>query len=254
MMAMRSRSLLFAALAAVVVLMAPPARAAARAPAHPDLSGFWELAADTPPDPGLTAKVAPGTVMLHDTGATELPRGDFGGLQLKPAAVAAAKAWDPKQDLTVAKACSPPSIIYAMQGPFPMEVYQGTELVVFKLEYYDMVRIIFLDGRPHPPADAPHSKTGHSIGHWEGDTLVVDTTHLESATLTNNGLSHSDDVHVVERFKLGADGKTLLSTQEFDDPAVLDNKGARFIAWRKKPGEYVYPYDCNPSFGLNYGK
>jgi hypothetical protein len=244
------------ALAAVLAMAFGLASAplAARAAAHPDLSGYWDLTANTPPDAALIAQLPKGAVLLRDTGAPELPRGDFGGLKLKPAAVAAAAAWDPKEDLGVAKACSPPSIVYAMQGPFPMEIHQGTELIVFKLEYYDLIRIIFMDGRGHPPAAAPHSKMGHSIGRWEGDVLVVDTTHLEAATITNNGLSHSEDVHVVERFKLSPDGRSLLSTQTFEDPATLDNVGARFIAWGKKPGEYVYPYDCDPSFGLNYQK
>ena len=219
---------------------------------RPDLSGYWSLADKTPVDKGLMDRLAPATVVLHDTGAAELPRGDYGGLKLKPAALAAAQAWNPRDDLTLDKVCSPPSIVYAMQGPFPMEVYQGTELIVFKLEYYDMVRIVFMDGRAHPPKDAPHSKVGHSIGRWEGDVLVVDTDHLAAATILNNGLGHTDDVHVVERFRLAPDGKTLLSTQEFDDPAVLETRGARFIGWTKEPG-YVGPYDCDPSFALNYG-
>ena len=229
------------------------AQTAPRTPSgHPDLSGFWNLDEKIPDDAALMARLAPNTVELHDTGPIELPRGDYGGLKLKPGALAAAQKWDPREDLTIAKVCSPPSIVYAMQGPFPMEIYQGTELIVFKLEYYDMVRVIFMDGRGHPPKDAPHSKTGHSIGHWDGDVLVVDTDHLEAATITNNGLSHTEDVHVIERFRLSPDGKTLLSTQEFEDPAVLDNRGARFIAWRKRPGQYVDPYDCDPSFALNY--
>ena len=219
---------------------------------RPDLSGYWNLNDKVPADAALMSKLPPGAVVLHDTGAAELPRSDYGGLKLKPAAVAAAKAWDPRDDLALDKVCSPPSIVYAMQGPFPMEIHQGTELIVFKLEYYDMVRIVFMDGRKHLPADAPHSKVGHSIGHWEGDVLVVDTDHLAAATLTNNGLGHSDDVHVIERFRLAPDGKTLLSTQEFDDPTVLDSKGARFVAWSKEAG-YVGPYDCDPSFSLNYG-
>ncbi|MGZ3272471.1 MAG: hypothetical protein ACXU82_00310 [Caulobacteraceae bacterium] len=219
---------------------------------HPDLSGFWRLDEKIAPDPTLMKRIGANAVVLHDTGAPELPRGDYGGLKLTPAAIAAAQAWDPKEDLSVAKVCSPPSIIYAMQGPFPMEVYQGTELIIFKLEYYDIVRVIFMDGRGHPPKDAPHSKTGHSIGRWDGDVLVVDTDHLEASTLTNNGLNHTEDVHVIERFRLSPDGKTLLSTQEFEDPAVLDNRGARFIAWTKQPGNYVNPYDCDPSFALNY--
>jgi hypothetical protein len=244
-----------ASLAALAVLaLAPDAFAAPKMlHGHPNLSGYWTLNDKTPPDPALMARLAPNTAFLKDTGATEFPRGEYGGLKLTPAAQAAAKAWDPKNDLTIDKVCQPPSIIYAMQGPFPMEVFQSDDLIVFKLEYYDMVRVVFLDGRGHTPADAPHSKTGHSIGHWEGDTLVVATDHLEAATITNNGLSHTEGAHVIERFRLSADGKSLLSTQEFEDPAMLQNRGARFIAWTLEPGQYVGAYDCDPTFGLNYG-
>jgi hypothetical protein len=243
-----------AAAALLAAATAPQAQTLPRTRSgHPDLSGYWALAEKTPADPVLMSKLPPDAVVLNDTGAAELPRGNYGGLKLKPAALAAAQAWDPRDDLALDKVCSPPSIIYAMQGPFPMEIHQATELIVFKLEYYDMVRIVFMDGRKHPPKDAPHSKVGHSIGHREGDVLVVDTDHLAAATLTNNGLGHTDEVHVVERFRLAPDGKTLLSTQEFDDPAVLDTKGARFVAWTKEAGQYVGPYDCDPSFSLNYG-
>ncbi len=137
-----------------------------------------------------------------------------------------------------------------MQGPFPIEIFQSSAFIVIKLEYYDMVRMIFLDGR-QPESDYPDSKVGFSTGHWEGATLVVETTHLEAATLTNNGLDHTNKVQVVERFKLGADG-SLLSTQEFADPEVLDNRGVRFIAWRKQAGQHVFPYECDPGFAGNY--
>ena len=229
----------------------PPATAAPPVAAHPDFSGFWNLDVKVPRDPQLMAKVAPNTVFLDDTGPVEFPAGEFGGLKLKPAALEAARKWNPYQQLTIENACKPPSIVYAMQGPFPIEVFQSEKFIVIKLEYYDMVRIIFLDGRK-PESDYPHSPVGFSTGHWEGDTLVVETTHLEAATITNNGLDHTDGVRVIERFKLGADGKTLLSTQEFEDPAVLDNRGVRFIAWRKQPGQHVYPYECDPGFAGNY--
>lgn len=219
--------------------------------AVPDFSGYWDLTMKVAPDPALMRQLPPNTVVLHDTGPVELPAGDFGGLKIKSKALAAALAWKPIDDMTLSKACQPPSIIYAMQGPFPMEIYQGPKLMVMKLAYFDMVRIIFLDGRT-PPAGVPDTKTGYSVGHWEGSTLVVETTHLEAATITNNGLDHSNKVRVLERFKLGPDGKTLLSTQEFEDPEVLDAPGARFIAWRRKPGEFVPPYECDPSFVLNY--
>jgi hypothetical protein len=55
---------------------------------------------------------------------------------------------------------------------------------------------------------------------------------------------------VIERFKLSDDGKTLLSTAEYEDPDTLDNRGARFIAWRSVPGQYVNPYECDPSWAV----
>jgi hypothetical protein len=230
-----------------------PASGAAPAVTRPDLSGYWQLSRKQQPDQALVAQIAPNTAMLDDVGATEYEPGHYGGLKVKPQALAAAMKWTPRDDMTVSNACKPPSIVYAMQGPFPLEIYQGTEFIIFKLEYYDLIRIVFMDGRPHPPADAPHTKMGHSIGRWEGSTLVVDTTHLQSSTITNNGLNHSDKAHVIERFRLSEDGTTLLATQEFEDPETLENRGARFIGWKRgKPGETVYPYDCDPSFALEY--
>ncbi len=258
---MMLRQRVMAALACCLVglaVTAGEARAAAAsatpASAHPDLSGFWDLSAKVPRDKFLIDKLPANTVILDDTGPVEFPAGNFGGLKVKPKALEAAKNWNPRDDLSVRNACRPPSIVYAMQGPFPLEIYQGTEFIIIKLEYFDLIRIVFMDGREHPPADAPHSKLGFSTGKWEGQMLVVDTTHLEPATITNNGLTHSDKVHVIERFRLSDDGSTLLSTQEFEDPEVLDNRGARFIAWKRKPGEHVYPYDCDPTFALEYQK
>lgn len=221
--------------------------------ARPDLSGFWMLAQGAPiEDPALKAKISPGTVILADTGAVEFPRMEFGGLKLTPAAEEAAKTWNPEDEMSVSSTCRIPSIVYAMQGPFPIEIFQGTEFTVIRLEYFDMARVIFTDGRKHMPAGAPLTKTGNSVGRWEGDTLVVETIHLKEATITNNGLSHSDKVRVTERFKLSADGKKLLATQEFEDPEMLLNKGVRFITWNRVEGDHVHAYDCDPSFAENY--
>lgn len=225
---------------------AAPAR-----PAHPDLSGFWNLDMSVPRDAALMRQVAPNTAFLDDTGPKEFPAGEFGGLKLKPAAQEAARHWDPYTQLTPENACKPPSIVYALQGPFPIEIFQSDTFIVMKLEYYDLVRLIFLDGR-QPEKDYPDSKVGFSSGHWEDQTLVVETTHLEPATITNNGLDHTAGIRVLERFKLSPDGRHLLATQEFADPAILDNQGVRFIAWRKEPGQHVYPYECDPGFSGNY--
>lgn len=239
-----------AAIAAAGLAFAVPAAPPA---AHPDLSGFWgPMRQQHPVDAALMAKLPPNTAVLDDSGVAEFPQGEYGGLKLKPAALAEARKWKPEDEMTVARTCAAPSIVYAIQGPFPFEVYQTPQVIVFRYEYFDQVRIIFTDGRPHLPANAPHTKVGDSIGHWEGDELVVDTTHLAPATITNNGLNHSAGLHMVERYKLSPDRKRLMATEWFEDPAVLDNNGARYIQWTAQPGNHVAGYDCDPSFALNY--
>ena len=77
--------------------------------------------------------------------------------------------------------------------------------------------------------------------------------HLKEATITNNGLDHSDAVRVIERFRLSPDRKQLWATQEFEDPEMLDNRGVRFISWTRAD-DHVHAYDCDPSFAEEYNK
>lgn len=229
------------------------AGAQAAEPARPDLSGFWMLARERfEPDPELTRHVPAGTVVMLDTGAAEFGKMEFGGLKPKPEVLEAARNWDPQQDMTVSNACKAPSIVYALQGPFPIEIYQGRDIIVMRLEYFDMARVFLMDGRPPWPEKAPHTKVGFSQGRWEGDTLVVVTTHLKAATITNNGLEHSDAMKVTERYRLSKDGRTLMASQEYDDPVALENRGVRYINWRRVQGDHVRSYDCDPSFAENY--
>ena len=240
--------------AVAVIAMCPIlAAVAADSARKPDLSGFWMLVPQVAQlDPELAKHVPAGTVVMKDTGAAEFGLMEFGGLKLTPKALAAARNWDPNQEMTVSNACKAPSIVYALQGPFPIEIFQATELLVMRLEYYDLTRVIFLDGRGAWPPGAPHTKTGYSVGHWEGDQLVVTTTHLKAATITNNGLEHSNGMRVTERFRLADGGKRLVATQEYDDPQVLENRGVRYIEWRRVEGDHVHGYDCDPSFAENY--
>ena len=215
------------------------------------LSGFWMAKfADQPHGQELIDALPKGTHLLTDTFAVpELPIGDFGGLKVTQRALDEVKAFDPKEQRGPSGACASQSMTYVMQAPFPMEVYATPQLIVFRMEYYDMVRFVFLDGRKHPGADAPHTKAGHSIGHWEGNDLVVDTTHIASATFFNNGFNHSDDIHVIERFRVSPDGQTLWITQEYEDPAVFEGRAARYMAYSRGPEDgYVYPFDCDPGY------
>jgi hypothetical protein len=240
-------------LVAAAALACCPAFAKSGDPAHPDLTGYWGPSLKIDPMPeDLKAKLPPNTAILQDTGPAEFPRGEYGGLIPTAKAKAHADAWKPEDEMTLARVCLPQSVIYAEQGPFPFEIEQAPGLIVFRYEYFDQVRLIHTDGRPHLPADAPHTKMGDSIGHWEGDTLVIDTDHIAASTITNNGLDHSDNIHMIERYRLSPDGKRLEASQWFSDPETIENNGARFIAWSKDPAKHIYPYECDPSFALEY--
>jgi hypothetical protein len=237
-----------AALAAVLAaaLVALPAAA----DGVPDLSGVWKVKFERQPSGrALIDELPKDAVLIDDAGGGELAAGDYAGLKLTPSALEQIKHYDYADELKRENTCVPPSVAFYMQAPFPMRIHQGRDLIVLQMEFFDMFRIIHLDETQHPPPDAPHFKSGHSIGHFEGDTLVVDTTNIEPGTFMNNGFDHSEHMHIVERFRLSPDGQTLWLTQLYDDPETFEGKAARYMAWTRDPGGVIYPYECDPSYG-----
>jgi hypothetical protein len=239
----------------VLGVAAPVAVVSAQAPQGHGIAGFWSMSraptpprrAPTPAESELMAHFPEHAVVLADSGATEFPPGDYGGLAVHAALREAAKDYDPENQTDVSLTCRPPGVIYSMQGPFPIEIFEGRDLVVIKLEYFDLVRVIFMNETSHPD-DWPHSQTGHSVGRWEGDTLVVDTAKLVPGTLFNNGVDYTESVHLLERFRL-ADRDTLIVTQQFEDPGSFEGTAARVMSFTRGD-DHVYPYDCDPTYGL----
>jgi len=102
------------------------------------------------------------------------------------------------------------------------QIVQTRDQVVLFSENIHEFRIISLDGRPHPPA-AVRSWSGDSIGHWEGDTFVVDTKNFTDNTwMSAEGRvsPHSDQLHIVERYRR-IDANTLEIEATVEDPVVL---------------------------------
>lgn len=108
-----------------------------------------------------------------------------------------------------------PKQIYVQFG---FQIFQPANYMVMTWEFMHAYRIIPTDGRPHTlPADV-HLYQGDSVGHWEGDTLVVDTTNLNGRTwLDTVGNFHSDALHVVERFTM-KDSETIDYEATLTDP------------------------------------
>src|SRR4051794_23265628 len=97
--------------------------------------------------------------------------------------------------------CLPPGVPRMLYTPYPTQIIQLADRVVFLYEGGAHIwRVIYLDGRPHPNDPDP-AWLGHSTGHWEGDTLLVDVIGFNDRSwLDNSGHPHGEKLHVVERF------------------------------------------------------
>ncbi|MGE0362911.1 MAG: hypothetical protein AB7H93_14795 [Vicinamibacterales bacterium] len=208
---------------AVWMLGAVAATAAAQAPATPpDLNGFW---------------VNQYTPDLSTALGRQPPFTDFG-----------AERWrtvDTSKDPT--GVCLPVGPSRAFTAPFPFLLVQSKDTIGILFEYQSIWRAIYMDGRPHPDDidDYPYFM-GHSIGRWDGDVLLVDTTGIdERSWLDTAGHEHSAKLRLTERFvKTGPD--TMDWTVTYDDPVYFTRPWSITRTFRRgKPGDRLLPYTCN---------
>jgi hypothetical protein len=144
--------------------------------------------------------------------------------QLTPAYAAKLKAYtdsmkEGENTQSSAANCLPPGIPGIMAQPYPIEFLFTPGKVTIAIEAYNQMRRVFTDGRPHP-ADPDPLWYGHSIGHWEGDTLVVDTVGFDPHTDIAPGVGHTDKMHIVERIRKVSPEKIEITTT-IEDPEVL---------------------------------
>jgi hypothetical protein len=139
-------------------------------------------------------------------------------------------------------------------GGYAMQIVQNAQTIAFLYEdrpgpYF---RLVYIDGRGHPE-DFDPSYVGHSIGHWEGDTLVVDVVGLNDETWLGSGtigpkyaMMHSDKMHVVERWTRTGNVITYEATVDdpvmFTKPWVMTPRQTQLAA----PDDYIRPTMCIP--------
>ncbi|EIZ78202.1 hypothetical protein WSK_3223 [Novosphingobium sp. Rr 2-17] len=105
------------------------------------------------------------------------------------------------------------------------------------------VRHIFMD-QSHPK-NLMKSYSGHSVGHWEGKTLVVDTVgYNERGQLDEVGNPHSDQLHVLERWTPSEDGNALSVEFTFSDPVYYTQSFSKTREYRRAAGQRIGDYDC----------
>jgi len=110
------------------------------------------------------------------------------------------------------------------------------------------IRWIYLDGRPHAdPEIKPPSYSGDSIGHWEGDTLVVETTNFESKHhWVQTGIPISDQFKIVEHIKLKDGGKTMEDTFTMTDPVNWEGEWVNTKRWYRYDNSDIEEAYCLP--------
>jgi len=107
------------------------------------------------------------------------------------------------------------------------------------------VRTIYMDGRSHPPSAAT-SLQGHSVGHWEGSTLVIDTTGFSDNPIGNIfGIASGPNKHLVEHLALAADGRSLEYRFTLEDSTYLQAPVSGSYTWLYRPDVVASTERCD---------
>lgn len=149
---------------------------------------------------------------------------------LKPELSPASAVDNSPENATINASCAPLGMPTVMLRPYPFEFVFQPGRVLILLELKGEVRRIYTDGRAHPD-DVSLSRGGHSIGHWEKNTLVVDTVGLNDAQIAP-GIFSNGPVHIVERMRLiNTEALTIDTTVEA--PAVLTRPWSYSVTYQR---------------------
>ena len=187
----------------------------------PDLSGVWER----PPilDMSKDGK--------NQKGAGPLPFTDWAKANLV-------------EEFDGAAHCLPLGYVRSVGTPFPFEIVQRRDRIVLLYEFNNDFHVIFMDGRGHP-ADWEPTWAGHSIGKWDGDTLVVDTVGFNEKTrLDVVGHPHSGGLRVLERFT-PTDPMHIAYEITIDDPKAYTKPFQNARTFTRRTDWELTEYNCN---------
>jgi len=129
-----------------------------------------------------------------------------------------------------------------MVGLFPMQIVQTPQQIVILYEYMNVFRVIPLNAK-HPDDLVP-TYMGDSVGHWDGDTLVVDVTGFNDKTwLTGTGTFHSEALHITERYTR-VDKDQINYDVTMVDPGVLTKPWTIHLTIMLREGTRLQEYVC----------
>ncbi len=144
--------------------------------------------------------------------------------------------------------CYPAGMPMIMTRVWPIAMIQLPTAIYMISGFENALRIIYIDGRAHTDPDiVVRSYNGDSVGHWEGDTLVVDTTSMVTAHhWIDSGLPLSDEFHIIERMQLTNGGKTLEIKYIMTDPKNWDGVWTSTKKWQRQDDTDITEVECTP--------
>jgi hypothetical protein len=180
----------------------------------------------------------------------------WAAVELTEKGVAASAAYNVRTDSPAAQcvAAPLPSILVA---PYMNEIELREETIIIRNERFNAERTVFMDGRGHPE-DGERTNQGHSIGFWERDTLVIDTTLFAthrapiSGQQGNEGVPSGDEKRIVERYTLGEDGTRILIEFVLEDPEYLAEPFTGSVEWYYAPHFEMLGFGCNADVSRRY--
>jgi hypothetical protein len=217
----------------------PQAARAATAASVPDLSGLWAPVGTNTFDPA-----DPNGKRAADL--TRYPMSPL-GLEKFNANKVAHGANQQEQSNDPTNKCFPPGAPRSYVNPYPVEFVQSRNRLAMLFEYDVVYRIVYLDGRPHPVDGVP-TWMGHSVGKWEGDTLVVHSTGFNGKSwLDRIGHPYSEELQLTERFRL-VDKETLQLDITFHDPKMYTRDWTGQKIFKLKPTWELKEYVCEDNY------
>lgn len=167
---------------------------------------------------------------------------DLDRYPLKAAARAGLAAWDQVTDNPTLN-CAAKGMPTIMEQPFPMEFVDAGDVILLRLEEYDLTRMIHMNSGA-TPAEEVASPLGVSAGRWEGRTLVVSTNRINWPHFDTVGIPLSEAAQLVERFTPSVDGDRLSYDLTVTDPATFTQPVTLAKHWVWIPGVEVGSYAC----------
>ncbi len=195
----------------------------------PDLTGVWGIYRGGPDSDPKFRPPAPTPLVLK-------PEYD-GPYQAKRAAESAA-AQRGEQLASTGAACIPYGVPTMMAiAIYPVEFIQTAKQVTIISEAFSEVRRVYLDRPPLKIEDVAPGYYGRSVGHWEGDTLVVDTVGIKPTVSGYRGMPHSTQMRVTERIRM-LSPEMMHDQITIDDPVVLEKPVTYTVAYKRMPADY----------------